>query len=239
MCCWFLCCCSQVNTINSCKCSNTWQYGGQTYSGTCRTGLLANTNVPGISDDTNWCFVDKQCAKGKRIDGFVYDLCTPAGGRVTESGTPCQFPATYNGVSLYNCISYNHSTPGVETPKPWCFTNAATGAWGYCAPWTCTAALKANCPAGAPDANNPAAGWGTSACLETLCNARKDLANVSMCTQDTAEDRTLLLTAYATLAGSATFNQLLTGMADVAGQCWAGSDTCHVCLRLSSLATSG
>lgn len=201
--------CSQVSTINKCRCSNTWEYGGETYSGTCRTGLLANTNAPGITADTNWCFVDKQCSKGKHIDGYVYDLCTPAGGRVTENGDACQFPTTYHGVQLYDCISYNHSTPGVETSKPWCFTNAATGDWGYCAPWTCTAALKANCPAGSPDVNNDLTGWAFPDCLETLCNARKDLANVSLCTQDTDGDRTLLTTAYNTLASSTQFGQLL------------------------------
>jgi hypothetical protein len=204
-------CCSQVKTINDCGCSNTWDFGGTRYSGTCRTGLTGTTTVPGISQDTNWCYVDKGCAKGKRVDGFMFDVCTPAGGRVTEDGAACQFPATYHGISLYNCISYNHSAPGAETLKPWCFTNAATGAWGYCAPWTCTAALKANCPAGNP-ADNPAA-WATSSCLATLCNARRDLANVSMCTQDTEGDRTLLTTAYSTLAANTVFGQqpLLTG----------------------------
>lgn len=201
--------CSQVNTLNNCRCSNTWEYGGQAYGGTCRTGLLASTAAPGISPDTNWCFVDKQCPAAKHIDGYAYDLCTPAGGRVTEAGEACQFPATYNGVPLYDCISYNHSTPGVETPKPWCFTDAAAGAWGYCAPWTCTAALKANCPAGPPDVSN-LAGWDSLPCLETLCNARADLANVSLCTQDTQEDQTLLSSAYATLAGSSAFGQLLS-----------------------------
>jgi hypothetical protein len=203
--------CSQVNTINKCRCSNTWEYGGQAYAGTCRTGLLASTAAPGISPDTNWCFVDKQCPAAKHIDGFAYDLCTPAGGHVTEAGEECQFPATYNGVPLYDCITYNHSTPGVETPKPWCFTNAATAAWGYCAPWTCTAALKAHCPAGPPDVSNlAAAGWDSAPCLETLCNARADLANVSLCTQDTQQDRDLLSNTYATLAGSSAFGQLLS-----------------------------
>lgn len=210
---------SQVKTISNCSCSNTWEYGGTRYSGTCRTGLAGNSSVPGIDQDTNWCFVEKGCAKGKRLDGFMYDLCTPEGGRVTEDGSACQFPASYNGTNLYNCISYNHSAPGTATQKPWCFTNAATGAWGYCAPWTCTAALKANCPAGSPGQGN-LTGWAAPACLETLCNARKDLANVSLCTQDTEGDRTLLTSAYATLAASTAFGALLTGTGEQCCSSW-------------------
>lgn len=203
--------CSQVTTTHECCCSNTWEYGSTLYSGTCRTGLVGSTTIPGISADTNWCFVDKYCAKGKRIDGFTYDLCTPEGGRVTEAGVACEFPATYHGVPLYNCISYNHSTPGVATPKPWCFTDAATQAWGYCAPWTCTTALKAHCPAGSPAAVGAnLTAWAVPGCLETLCNARKDLANISLCTQDSQADRDALATAYSSLASSSAFGQVLS-----------------------------
>jgi len=199
--------CSQVVTTNNCGCSNAWDYGGVRYSGTCRTGLSGASSVPGISPDTNWCFVDKSCTGSKHLDGFAYDLCTPEGGRFTEDGRACQFPATYHEVSLYNCISYNHSTPGTPTPKPWCFTDTLSGAWGYCAPWTCTAALKSNCPAGNP-ADNPV-GWAAPVCLETLCNARKDLANITLCTQDSQADKDLLVGTYSSLATNTSFGQLL------------------------------
>lgn len=194
-------------TTNGCRCSNTWDYAGTRYHGTCRTGLVGSTTVPGIDVDTNWCFVDKYCPKGKRLDGFTYDLCTPAGGRTTEDGAACQFPASYHGVMLYDCISYNH-TSGGATPKRWCFTNVATGAWGYCAPWTCAAALKVNCPAGNPTDN--LAGWASPACLETLCNARKDLANISLCTQDSQADKDRLTGAFSDLSSSNGFGQLLS-----------------------------
>jgi hypothetical protein len=192
-------------TPSGCGCSNAWEYGGQHYSGTCRTGLTGSTAVPGITPTTNWCYINRNCPKGKHLDGFTYDTCTPEGGRRTEDGTLCQFPASYNGITLYDCITYNHSAPGVATPKPWCFTDVASNAWGYCAPWSCTAALKANCPAGNPADNLP--GWAQPTCLETLCDARKDLANVSLCTQDSDSDRTLLTNAYDTLAASTAFGQ--------------------------------
>jgi hypothetical protein len=198
-----------VVTNTGCTCSNTWEYGGTRYSGTCRTGLFGTSTVPGIDADSTWCFADKPCSQGKRLDGFTYDLCTPEGGRVTESGEACQLPVTYHGVQLYNCISYNHSAPGVATPKPWCFTDFAANKWDYCAPWTCTAALKANCPAGSPATGNLTA-WAAPACLETLCNARKDLANISLCTQDSPADRDRLSTAYSSLASSTAFGQLLS-----------------------------
>lgn len=162
-----------------------------------------------MDTDTTWCLVDKQCPAGKRLDGFTYDTCTPEGGRVTENGTVCQLPATYNGIPLYDCITYNHSTPGVPTAKPWCFTNTATGAWGYCAPLTCAAALRTTCPAGSPSSGS-VAGWAAPACLETLCHARKDLANISLCTQDSQADRDLLVGAYTSLAADASFGQLLS-----------------------------
>lgn len=172
--------------------------------------------MPGIETDTSWCFVDKACKGGHHLDGFSYDVCSQEGGRVTEAGVPCQLPATYHGIPMYDCISYNHSTPGAQTPKPWCYTNQTKSAWGYCAPWSCSAAIKLNCPAADPSTSNYG-GYAAPACLETLCNARLDLVNITLCTQDTAQDKAMLQGRYAALASSAEFGQLLNSTASSGG----------------------
>jgi hypothetical protein len=222
----------QVTTRSGCHCSNSWEYAGTRYNGTCRTGLAGGSTVPGISNETDWCFVDKTC-RGQHLDGFTYDECGPEGGRVTEptpaapTGVACQLPVVYDGLPLHDCISFNHSTPGQRTPKPWCFTNQAAGAWGYCAPWSCSDAIKLNCPAGDPGSNLTA--WAQPVCLETLCNARVDIVNITTCTADSDADKQMLQGRYATLAASAAFGQVLSTTTGSGGASAAQGLMLHAC----------
>jgi hypothetical protein len=47
----------QTTTINSCHCSSSWSYNGETYKGMCRMGLAPGSTAPGIQNDTYWCQV--------------------------------------------------------------------------------------------------------------------------------------------------------------------------------------
>lgn len=199
----------QVTTVNGCHCRNSWSYGGVTYSGTCRQGLQAGKGLPGYSVDTPWCYVDSGCTGAGYLEGQRFDICTQEGGRVTESGAACDLPASYNGVAMYDCLSYNQSS-NTNASQPWCFTNATSGDWGYCAPWSCSAAMKQHCPSADPSAGGAnLSAWSDAGCLESLCNARQALANISQCTQDGVEGRTLLNSTYRFLASSSQFGSVL------------------------------
>ncbi|KAF6263192.1 hypothetical protein COO60DRAFT_1635413 [Scenedesmus sp. NREL 46B-D3] len=199
----------QVTTVNGCYCRNSWSYGGVTYGGTCRRGLRAGKGLPGFSADTPWCYVESGCTGAGYLEGQRFDVCTPEGGRVTESGQACKLPASYGGVAMYDCVSYNQSS-NTNSSQPWCFSNATSGEWGYCAPWSCSAALKQHCPRADPSAAGAnLSAWSDTGCLESLCNARQALANVSQCTKDSVEDRALLNSTYRFLASSTQFGAVL------------------------------
>jgi hypothetical protein len=217
----------QVTTVNGCHCRNSWSYGGVTYSGTCRVGLRAGKGPPGYCADTPWCYVDSGCMGAGYLEGQRFDICTPEGGRVTESGNACELPASYNGVAMYDCLSYNQSS-NTNTSQPWCFSNATSGEWGYCAPWSCSAAMKQHCPRADPSAaGTNLTGWTDAGCLESLCNARQALANISQCTQDSAEDRALLNSTYRFLASSTQFGATLQASAGYGEWALEQNSTCR------------
>eukprot|EP00882_Tetradesmus_deserticola_P014976 GHRQ01015942.1.p1 GENE.GHRQ01015942.1~~GHRQ01015942.1.p1 ORF type:complete len:119 (+),score=30.22 GHRQ01015942.1:914-1270(+) len=110
---------------------------------------------------------------------------------------------------MYDCVSYNQSS-NTNSSRPWCFSNATSGQWGYCAPWSCSTALKKHCPRADPSAAGAnLSAWSSTDCLESLCSARQALANVSQCTQDSAEERALLNSTYRFLASSTQFGSVL------------------------------
>eukprot|EP00877_Chromochloris_zofingiensis_P002817 jgi/Chrzof1/12536/Cz06g37220.t1 len=199
----------QTPTQKGCFCSNSWAFNGSTYAGTCRTGLVPGRTNPTIDVDTNWCYVDPStCSWPYHIDGYAFDKCTPESGRVTVNGAQCHFPATYGGVQLYDCITYKQSTAAAV--QPWCFTNTGTGAWDFCAPPACSHGLKHYCPATAPSSQSDFGAWSTDDCLEAVCLSRQPLVNISACVNDTAADKAMMKDRYSLLAGSDTFNQMLS-----------------------------
>lgn len=133
----------QTKTANGCSCSNTWAFSGTSYPGTCATGLPVGRKHTRIKPDTNWCLVDAgTCPGANQLDGYDYDVCTPPSGRLAVGGVPCQFPASYHGIQLYDCITYNHSAPATTT-RPWCFTNITTGVSMHCQQcWHCQGQLE-------------------------------------------------------------------------------------------------
>lgn len=206
----------QVTTLNGCHCQNPWTYGNRTYHGTCRQGLVDGATLPGFSAETSWCYIDSGCAGAGYLEGYRFDVCTAEGGRVTDTGAACSLPATYHGVVMYDCLSYNQTTG--NTSQPWCFTNTTSEEWGYCAPWSCSAALKQHCPAVDPSTAASLTPWTSSSCLETLCNSQQALVNTSQCTTDLPQDIALLNNTFKFLSGSTQFGQALqstTGTGEV------------------------
>ncbi|GBF88369.1 hypothetical protein Rsub_01081 [Raphidocelis subcapitata] len=201
----------QVRTQNGCFCSNTWSFGAVTYNGTCRTGLPAGRSNPLIGPDSTWCYVDpSSCPNAKHLDGYAFDFCGPPAGRVTAGGEACRLPADYQGVPLYDCASYNQTSPAAAAP--WCFA-ASSGAPAACAPLTCSQGIERACPAGAPPpAGAPAeqlAPWAAPGCAKALCDARAALANVSACAGDTAAQRAALVGLYSALNSSTYYGAAL------------------------------
>eukprot|EP00879_Flechtneria_rotunda_P005401 GHRR01005692.1.p1 GENE.GHRR01005692.1~~GHRR01005692.1.p1 ORF type:complete len:1544 (+),score=580.30 GHRR01005692.1:434-5065(+) len=208
---------TQVTTVKGCHCRNPWSYAGVQYNGGCRQGLPAGVSSPGITAHTSWCYIDDGCSGAGQLGGYSYDICTTEGGRLTDAGAACELPTTYDGVTLYDCITYNHSL-GTTGDKAWCFTSSSTGEWSYCAPWSCSAAVKRQCPAANPATSGAnLASWATTDCLEALCNARQALANISQCTQDSQADQDMLVQRYAFLNASAGFNEVLQQQDSTAG----------------------
>jgi len=103
---------------------------------------------PRIPAPDSWCMT----AAG----GAEQCLCTarggnvPTGDNISLADTMCQFPFTHENVTYTDCIPLGRS-------HPWCYTDEATGTWGFC---------TAGCPLacwGLPDEGHPAP-FGTYRC---------------------------------------------------------------------------
>jgi len=63
----------------------------------------------------------KYCCSGAQVEPST------SSGAITQCGTPCHFPFTYNGKSYNECTSH-------DEPAPWCATQSEYDGvnWGYC-----------------------------------------------------------------------------------------------------------
>jgi hypothetical protein len=153
----------------------------------------------------------------KHLDGYAFDYCGPEEGRLTKDLVACQLPASYSGVPVYDCISYNQTGPAPA--EPWCF--GPGGVRAVCRLLTCSQGVQRACPVGAV----PPAGalapelltWAAPACAEALCAARAALANMSACTADSAAEQAALMAAFSGLNASAAYPAALQTAAAAAG----------------------
>jgi hypothetical protein len=226
-----------VTTASGCHCSNNWSYNSKTYSGTCKTGLDAGQTSPLIAPTTNWCYIDKDScpAATPQYNGYAMDYCTPAAGRVTESGSACQFPVKYHNVWLHDCIDYDHSVPGT-TVRPWCYINATQGTWDYCAPAKCSQKLPAGgCPAlPLTSATFNTSSWtnatydelASAGCLTALCGLRNNPLSTAYCPNDSQQELTAMQGLLQLLDGSSNFTAALNasvGRTSLAQHCRAAT----------------
>jgi len=219
----------QTKTQQGCFCSNSWSFAGATYHGTCRTGLPAGRSNPLIGAGSSWCYVDPQtCPHAKHLDGYAFDFCSPPAGRVTAGGEACELPSSYNGVPVYDCITYNLTSDGSAAGgvTPWCFT--ASGSKGACQTLTCSQGVQRACPAAMPPAGATAAelaAWAAPGCVEALCGARIALSNISACTGDTASEQSMLTSLFSSLEGSSEYVKALAAAAASGNSSSAGATT--------------
>eukprot|EP00798_Chlamydomonas_sp_ICE-L_P016534 gene16534-22762_t len=154
--------CGVKTTLSGCDCLDTWTYQGLTFGGVC-----ANPDNDPLGA---WCFVDNKTCPGV-FRAHAMDADDPRGRHSTViPSSPCILPTTYNGVPMYDCLTYNHSTPGVATDA-WCYTGVrANETVAKCHIETaCTPLALPTCPS---DASADLDLWVDSACLTKLCEMK-------------------------------------------------------------------